>query len=956
MADWPKSGWEFVGRAAELSVLEGAWRAAASASAPVVVVHGEPGIGKTRMVAELARRARAEDAEVLWGTFYEGGATSPYGAWNEATERFVTRARQAGSGIGADGRWLAPLAPASSDGGAAPEAVPAQVARLRMAEALARLFDWQPLPPVVVLDDAQWAHPDALELLHHVARLARETLIVVIFRGGALALGHPLARCLAEIGRQRPCEYVLLDGLAAREGADLLGQAAGEALDATAVAGLYRQSGGNPYFLVELGRFLLGRDEMTLEPAARKLLPESIRAAVGLRVAALAPEARQMLQLASVFTAGFDFAELGALTDLEEGPLLDCLDGALAAELVRPVGEDRYDFSHALVRQTLYELSSPSRRVRLHRRLAETLERLHADDLTPVAGELVRQYHASAGLAGAERGAAFASTAAASARAAQAPADAVIALRLGLELLTGDDGEARAGLTAELALAEAEAGLVEDAAATLAAAVDLLEGGGASADEVAALVYAVAEAFWVAPSGVVELKPLIGRALAGLGDAHTLAWARLTLLDHFVAPEAFGPIPVLGWLPFDPEAVRIAREEGTEADYYLTLDGWLPGFGAELEDLVARVDAWRDPVARLRALVPIVGYLALLEPGGSADADRLAAEFVAVAAELGLAPHRVIARVFVAALAGGRGEFEAAAAAIGEAEDLAAGEAPGPSTEALMTLVRELTAQNRGADWPALARSMWDLSRSAEHFSGWLGLACAAFAAKAFALAGEGERAREVLGHLLPAVRVDEPTASTTANAVGLAGAAIWELGDADLAATLLPTAELLAADRRDFYMTDANLTVARLNALGGDPDRAREFFDRARASLERRRQWPLRAIVDHDEARMRIERGEVGAAPLLASASERFEELGMGEWSRRVAVLAAADRVLPDQLTPREAEVLRLVAARRSNKEIAAELVLSVHTVERHVQNAYRKIGATNRAAAGDYVARVSL
>src|ERR1700761_3405941 len=104
MADWPKSGWEFVGRAAELSLLDGAWRAAATGSAPVVVVHGEPGIGKTRLVAELARRARAEDAEVLWGMFYEGGAASPYGAWNEATERFVTRARQAGSGIGADDR------------------------------------------------------------------------------------------------------------------------------------------------------------------------------------------------------------------------------------------------------------------------------------------------------------------------------------------------------------------------------------------------------------------------------------------------------------------------------------------------------------------------------------------------------------------------------------------------------------------------------------------------------------------------------------------------------------------------------------------------------------------------------------------------------------------------------------------------------------------------------------
>ncbi len=326
---------------------------AAAGSAPVVVVHGEPGIGKTRTVTEFGRVVGDEGAEVLWGTFYEGDATNHYGAWNEATERFVTRARESGSRLGADGRWLAPLTPAMPDAEAPPEAVPAQVARLRMAEALAKLFDWQPLPPLVVLDDTQWAHPDALELLSHVARLSTETLIVVIFRGGSLDLGHPLARCLAEVARQRPCDYMLLEGLSLREGAALLERVGADGLEANVVGGLYRQSGGNPYFLAELGRFVLGRDAIATEPDDRRSLPESIRAAVGLRVGALVPEARQMLQLASVFTAGFGFAELRALTDLDEDTLLDCLEEALAAELLRPLGGDRYDFSHALVRQTL---------------------------------------------------------------------------------------------------------------------------------------------------------------------------------------------------------------------------------------------------------------------------------------------------------------------------------------------------------------------------------------------------------------------------------------------------------------------------------------------------------------------------------------------------------------------------------------------------------------------------
>jgi DNA-binding NarL/FixJ family response regulator len=156
--------------------------------------------------------------------------------------------------------------------------------------------------------------------------------------------------------------------------------------------------------------------------------------------------------------------------------------------------------------------------------------------------------------------------------------------------------------------------------------------------------------------------------------------------------------------------------------------------------------------------------------------------------------------------------------------------------------------------------------------------------------------------------------------------------------------------------MTSTEVTVARLNALIGRFDEAVEYFERARVTLECREQWPMRAIVDHDEAVARLAHRRPGAATLLADARSRFEELGMQEWSRRAALVKVADPDLPDRLTAREAEILRLVAARRTNKEIAAELFLSVHTVERHVQNTYRKIGARNRADAGDYVARVGL
>jgi DNA-binding CsgD family transcriptional regulator len=941
--------WDFVGRFDELAALEAAWLAAGSdQAAPVVVVCGEAGIGKTRIVAELGRVVRARGGEVLWGTCHEGGDGHPFAVWAEAVRGYVERVGGEGLGaaLGVEARWLAPLAGdvALPDSGGV--IAPAEVARLRMAEVLARMLDSFERPPVVVLDDMQWAYPESLELFSHVSRLATGSLVVVCCRGTGLDLEHPLAQRLAEVQRQRPCEYLSLGSLSRREAGELLEQAAGRALEVALVDAMYEEGGGNPFFLGELGRHL-SRD-------GGRVVPESIRGAVGLRLAGLSAETQQILQLASVFTAGFGFAELHALSELDEGALLDCVEQALAEELVRPLEGERYDFAHALVRQTLYERLSPSRRARLHRRLAETLERLHESDLGRVAGELVRQYHASATLPGADRGATHALTAAQAARAAGAPGDAVMMLRLGLDLLGAGNTEARARMLGELARAEAEAGMIEDAPRTLEAAVSLLEHGGAPGEAIAELVFAVGVAFTfaIALESVQAIEPLIARGLAAVGHTRSLAWARLKLLDRFARPEAVGPVHVLRPVQLDPEAMRIARSEGTEVDYAFTIDIWDRSLGEDIEQLIARIERWRDPVARLRALVTTVAYLTLAEPGSSPAADRLCAELGALADDVGLVPDRALARIFRAALLGGRGDFDAAEEQIAQARTLFERRSAASAIPAVVTIVGQLTAQHVAADWPRLGAVMWDLAR-APGDAGWFSVAAAAFAAQAFACAGEVDRAREVLGYILPEL---ESAELIDTQAQGLAGAAVWELRAADFAERLLPYALALSdTGGREGYMASRELTVARLSAVLGDFDQAVDYFGRARVTLERRDQRVLRAIVDYDEALARLAHRQPGAPQLLAQAGARFEQLGMREWSRRAA-LAEADRKPPDGLTAREAEILRLVAVRRTNKEIAAELVISVHTVERHVQNAYRKIGASNRADASTYVVRVGI
>jgi DNA-binding CsgD family transcriptional regulator len=829
--------------------------------------------------------------------------------------------------------------------------VPAEVARVRLAEVLAQMLDSFAHPPVVVLDDMHWAYPESLELFSHVARLAAGSLVVVCCRGTGLELGHPLAQRLAEVQRQRGCEYVSLGSLSRPEAGELLEQAAGRPLEARLIDAVYEDSGGNPFFLGELGRHLQ-RDGAGV---GGRGLPESIRGAVGLRLAGLSAQARHMLQLASVFTAGFGFAELQALSELEEGSLLDCLEQALAEEVVRPLEGERYDFAHALVRQTLYERLSPSRRARLHRRLAGALERLHVNDPARVSGELVRQYHASATLPGADRGAIHALTAAHEARAAGAPGDAVMLLRLGLELVAAGDTEVRVRVLGELALAEAEAGLIEDAPRTLQDAVSLLEDSAAAGEAIAELVHAVGVAFTfaIALESVQAIEPLVARGLAAVGQTRSLAWARLKLLDRFARPEAVGRVHVLRPMQLDPEAVRIARREGTEVDYAFTIDIWDRSLGAEIEQLIARIEGWRDPVARLRVLVTVVAYLTLAQPGSSPAADRLCAELGALADDVGLVPDRALARLLCAALLGARGEFDAAAEQIGQARVLFESQSAAGAIPAVVTIVGELVAQHVAPDWPRLAAAMWDLAR-APGDAGWFSLAAAAFAAQAFACGGEVDRAREVLGNILPEL---ESAELIDTQAQGLAGAAVWELRAKDLAERLLPYALVLSdSGGREGYMTSRELTVARLSAVLGRFDQAVDYFGRARVTLERRDQRVLRAIVDYDEALARVAHQEPGAARLLAEASARFQQLGMHEWSRRAASLKVTGGELPDGLTAREGEILRLVAARRTNKEIAAELIISVHTVERHVQNAYRKIGARNRADAGTYVARVGL
>src|SRR5262249_45011532 len=196
---------------------------------------------------------------------------------------------------------------------------------------------------------------------------------------------------------------------------------------------------------------------------------------------------------------------------------------------------------------------------------------------------------------------------------------------------------------------------------------------------------------------------------------------------------------------------------------------------------------------------------------------------------------------------------------------------------------------------------------------------------------------------------------------VDVAATAVWELTARDLAPRFRQLARTALATGSGLLGSN-ELTLARLLALTGGQAAAREQFARARTGLEADGRRPLRAIVDHDEALVLLGArppDRLGAAPLLSAALDQFEALGMDAWAAHARALRDGVRLAAwgptpgaavDRLTERELEVLRLIAAGRTNGEIANALVISVRTAEHHVANVDAKIGARGRAEAVAY------
>ena len=380
----------FVGRESEMTRLRRAFDNALGGHGELVMLVGEPGIGKTRTTLELETYARMRGAQVHWGRNHEGSGAPAFWPWIQ-----VGRALGNAIGVGTDAAPLGGLGGnfdelvrlfpelremlpnfQEPDEVADPDA--AQFALFDAYAAFARGAAYID-PMLIVLDDLHWADKPSLMLLQHLARelASMRILILGTFRDTDLVRTHPLSETLATLNRESGFERIVLRGLSADEVRAYITSAANVELSRSVLSGIVEETEGNPFFLSEVVNLMAEEGTLSARSLSDIAIPDGVREALGRRLDRLSEEANALLQTASVVGREFPDDTLAALDpDGDDDALLRLIEEGLEARVIEEMDQPgRYRFTHHLMQETLLKELSTTRRVRVHGQIGEALER-----------------------------------------------------------------------------------------------------------------------------------------------------------------------------------------------------------------------------------------------------------------------------------------------------------------------------------------------------------------------------------------------------------------------------------------------------------------------------------------------------------------------------------------------------------------------------------------------------
>ena len=530
------AGGVFVGRQREMGELKACLEDALSGRGRLVMLVGEPGIGKTRTAQELVTYAGLRGAQVLWGRSYEEQGVPPYWPWVQAIRSYVRERdpeqlrTEMGSGAADIAEVVSDVRERLPDLPPAPQLEPEQ-ARFRLFDSIAAFLKTasQRQPLVLVLDDLHWADQPFLALLQFAARElgGARLLIIGTYRDMELSRQHPLAEALGELTRERLFQRVILRGLSQEDIGRFIEMTPGHTAPRGIVEAVHTQTEGNPLFVTEVVRLLVQEGELTADRTGDRdswtvRIPEGVREVIGRRLNRLSQRCNEALTVASIAGREFTLAQIRPLVeDVTEDRLFEILEEALAARVIEelPQSVGRYQFTHALIQETLTAELSLTRRVRLHARIAEALEEMYGDDADTHAAELAHHFAQAEAVTGTAKLVRYSLQAGERALAAYAYEEAQGHFQMGLAsrgISAGDQGPAPDAESAALLfglgrtqVATFETHRLQEAVATLRRAFDYY----ATAGDNERAVAVADHPFHVAAGRVSGAGPLVSQAL-----------------------------------------------------------------------------------------------------------------------------------------------------------------------------------------------------------------------------------------------------------------------------------------------------------------------------------------------------------------------------------------------------------------------------------------------------------